>query len=70
MHKCERALSIMGDHLSTRDYFVADRLSLADIALVAYTRFSHEAGLELAQWPLVRAWVSRIERDLGLKPTV
>ncbi|MSO73290.1 MAG: glutathione S-transferase family protein [Rhodospirillaceae bacterium] len=67
MPKCERALAIMNDHLAARTYFVAERLSLADVALVAYTRFSHEAGLDLAHWPKVRAWVQRIERDLGLK---
>ncbi len=67
MPKCERVLAIMNDHLATRSYFVAEGLSLADVALVAYTRFSHEAGLDLARWPQVRAWVQRIERDLGLK---
>ncbi len=65
--KCERVLTIMNDHLATRAYFVADALSLADIALVAYTRFSHEAGLDLRQWPHVQGWVVRIEKDLGLK---
>jgi len=65
--KCERVLTIMNDHLATRAYFVAEALSLADIALVAYTRFSHEAGLDLRQWPHVQGWVVRIEKDLGLK---
>src|SRR5579871_2205430 len=55
--KCERALAVMNGHLTTRSYFVAERLTLADIALVAYTRFAHEAGLALAQWPKVREWV-------------
>ncbi|MSO97855.1 MAG: hypothetical protein EXR11_06510 [Rhodospirillaceae bacterium] len=53
---------------TTRRYFVTDRLTLADIALVAYTRKAHEAGLHLARWPAVRAWVARIETDLGLAP--
>lgn len=51
MPKCERALAIMNDHLTSRSYFVDERLSLADIALVAYTRFAHEAGLDLVRWP-------------------
>jgi len=70
MPKCERALTVMNDHLATRAYFVNDRLSLADVALVAYTRFSHEAGLDLARWPHVRAWVGRVEKDLGLTSAV
>lgn len=65
--RCERVLTIMNDHLATRRYLVADALSLADIALVAYTRFSHDAGLDLRQWPHVQGWVVRIEKDLGLK---
>ena len=67
MPKCERVLTVMNDHLATRRYFVGAHLSLADIALVAYTRFAHEAGLDLARWPQVRAWVLRVEGDLGLK---
>jgi glutathione S-transferase len=65
--RCERVLTIMDEHLVTRRYFVGERLSLADVALVAYTRHSHEAGLDLTRWPQVRAWVVRIEQDLGLK---
>ncbi|MGE4063806.1 MAG: glutathione S-transferase family protein [Rhodospirillaceae bacterium] len=61
----ERVLTVMNDHLAQRSYFVGDRLSLADIALVAYTRFAHEAGFNLKTWPKVQDWVARIERDLG-----
>jgi glutathione S-transferase len=59
-------LTLMENHLRERRYFVAERLSLADIALVAYTRYSHEAGFDLKDWPSVRAWVARIEKDLKL----
>ena len=65
--KCQRVLTLMNDHLASRCYFVAEALSLADIALVAYTRFSHDAGLDLKEWPHVHSWVVRIEKDLGLK---
>ncbi|MBX7200778.1 MAG: glutathione S-transferase family protein [Rhodospirillaceae bacterium] len=65
--KCLRVLTLMNDHLATRAYFVAETLTLADIALVAYTRFSHDAGLDLREWPHVHSWVVRIEKDLGLK---
>ncbi len=67
MPKCEKVLGVMEGHLATRTYFVGQGLTLADIALVAYTRFAHEAGLDLTQWPKVRAWVQRVEQDLGLK---
>ena len=62
----EKVLGLMNDHLAQRRYFVGERLSLADIALVAYTRFGHEAGFDLAKWPHVQTWVQRIEANLGL----
>lgn len=65
--KCAKVLTLMNEHLASRSHFVADKLSLADIALVAYTRFSHQAGIELAQYPNVRAWVRRIEDDLKIE---
>jgi glutathione S-transferase len=65
--KCAKVLTLMNEHLASRSHFVADKLSLADIALVAYTRFSHQAGIALAQYPNVRAWVRRIEDDLKIE---
>ena len=50
-----------------RKYFVGAAIGLADIALVAYTRFSHEAGIDLAQYPNVQAWVRRVETDLNIE---
>ncbi len=62
-----RVLALMNSHLEERKYFVGSKLSLADIALVAYTRFSHQAGIDLAQYPGVRAWVRRIEDELNIE---
>jgi len=66
VEKSEKALALMESHLGNRDYFVGDCLSLADIALVAYTRFAGDAKLDLARWPRTQAWVRRIESDLGI----
>lgn len=65
--KCDRALTLMNDHLAGYSHFVGGKLSLADIALVAYTRFSHQAGIDLARYPHVRAWVRRIEDELTIE---
>jgi glutathione S-transferase len=64
--KGKHALTLMDRHLANRRYLVADRLTLADIALIAYTRWADEAGLDLKDWPSVREWVVRIEAELGL----
>ena len=61
------ALARMEQGLDGADWLVGDRLSLADIALVAYTRLAHTAGFDLALYPAVRAWVRRVEGELGLE---
>jgi glutathione S-transferase len=65
--RCLRVLALMDEHLAGKSHFVGAALSLADIALVAYTRFAHQAGLELAQYPNVAAWVRRIEDELNIE---
>ena len=57
----------MNQHLPGRPYFVGKKLSLADIALVAYTRFSHQADINLSRYPEVLAWVRRVEGELGIE---
>jgi glutathione S-transferase len=66
MPKGERVLTIMNEHLAVRRYFVGEKLSLADIALVAYTRWADEGGFELGCYPHIQAWIGRVEKDLGL----
>jgi glutathione S-transferase len=65
--KCAGVLTLMNNHLAAGHYFVGEKLSLADVALVAYTRFSHQAGLDLNQYPNVQAWVRRVETDLHIE---
>jgi glutathione S-transferase len=62
----EAALARMETALGESDWLVGDGLTLADIALVAYTRVAHEGGFDLAGYPAVRAWVGRVERELGI----
>ncbi|MES1199021.1 MAG: glutathione S-transferase family protein [Pseudomonadota bacterium] len=61
-------LARMELQLKETPYLVGDALSLADISLVAYTRVAHEGGYDLNAYPLVKAWVARVERDLGVEP--
>ena len=52
--------------LATSAYLVGEQLTLADVALVAYTRWAHEGGFDLKPYPKVQAWVGRIEQDLNI----
>jgi glutathione S-transferase len=38
-----------------------DAVSLADIALYAYTHVAEDGGFDLALYPAVQAWIARIE---------
>lgn len=64
--KGDAALAHMERGLAGRRYLVGDTLSLADIALVAYTRWAPEGGFAMAPYPDVCAWIARVEDDLGL----
>ncbi|HKC52401.1 MAG TPA: glutathione S-transferase family protein [Myxococcota bacterium] len=54
------ALGVMESHLATRTYFVAERYSIADIALYAYTHVAPEGKFDLAPYPAVRRWLERV----------
>jgi glutathione S-transferase len=53
--------------LTDRPYLVGDALTLADIALVAYTRMAHVGGFDLAVYPATEAWVARVEKALSIR---
>lgn len=61
-----RALGHMEQQLGRTPYIASDRFTVADIALVAYTRVAHEGGFDLGAFPLVRDWIARVERDLDI----
>jgi glutathione S-transferase len=54
------AFRVMETHLAARSYFVAERYTIADIALYAYSHVAHEGGHDLAPYPKVRAWLARV----------
>jgi glutathione S-transferase len=62
-----KALDAMERHLTDRTWFVGDSMTLADIALYAYTHVAHEGGFDLASYPAVRAWLDRVAAEPGHK---
>lgn len=63
-----RALDAMEAHLADRDWLVGEGMTLADIALFAYTHVADEGGYSLAGYPGVRAWLERVGSDPGHVP--
>lgn len=64
----EDALQLMDAHLAGRDWFVGERVSLADIALYAYTHVAEEGGFALSGRPHVRRWIDRVAALPGYAP--
>jgi glutathione S-transferase len=63
MEQGHRALGVMEKHLSLHDYFTADRYTIADIALYAYTHVADLCGYDLSAFPAVRAWLARVAAE-------
>ena len=62
----DQALARLETQLKQTPFLVGERLTLADIALVAYTRVAHEGGFDLSLYPALKAWVGRMETALGI----
>ena len=62
------ALGVMETHLRERTFFVAERYSIADIALYAYTHVAHEGGFDLSRFPAIGAWLARVRAQPGHVP--
>lgn len=52
--------------LTDEPFVAGPGFTLADIALVAYTRVADEGGFDLSAFPAVKAWVARVEKRLDL----
>lgn len=64
----ERALAAMESHLVHSDYLVGNALTVADIALYAYTHVADEAGIELAKYPAIGRWLALVAAEPGHVP--
>jgi glutathione S-transferase len=63
-----KALGAMEQHLDGRSWFVGDAMTIADIALYAYTHVAHEGGFDLDAFPSVREWLELVARQPGHVP--
>jgi glutathione S-transferase len=57
------ALKLMDEHLSGREWFVGDAISLADVCLFAYTHVADDADFDLSRYPQVVEWLERVKGD-------
>jgi glutathione S-transferase len=60
MEEGHRALGVMDKHLKQQRFFVDNRLTVADLALYAYTHIADRCDFDLSGFPYVRAWIDRV----------
>ncbi len=68
LERGNKALRVMEKRLGETPFFAGQSLSVADIALYAYTHVAGEGGFDLGDYPAVGAWLKRVESDPGHVP--
>jgi len=63
-----KALGVMEEQLKRTPFFAGSAMSVADIALYAYTHEAPRGGFDLAPYPAIVAWLRRVEADPGHVP--
>jgi glutathione S-transferase len=58
----------MERHLAGGAFLVGDAMSLADIALYAYTHVAEEGRFDLSRYPAIGAWLARVAAEPGHVP--
>jgi glutathione S-transferase len=60
-----RALGALERALTHTPFLVGSELSIADIAVYAYTHLAEDCGYRLADYPTVLAWADRVRDAIG-----
>jgi glutathione S-transferase len=59
------ALAVLERGLAGRAFLVAERYSVADLALYAYTHVAGDAGMDMSPYRAVADWLARVEEQPG-----
>jgi glutathione S-transferase len=55
-----KALAMLDEHLSGREFMVGDGYTVADVSLYGYGHVAGEGGVDVSRYPNVEAWVARV----------
>jgi glutathione S-transferase len=64
--RANKALDRLEQALTDQTFLVGNTMTIADIALLPYTRQAPEAGLDLTGRPALLRWIAACEQELGL----
>ena len=64
----EKALRALDEGLERRDWLVGAGMTIADIALYAYTHVADEAGIEASRYDGISRWLERVAAEPGHVP--
>jgi glutathione S-transferase len=64
--RANKALDRLEQALGERRFLVSDSMTIADIALLAYTRQAPQAGFDLSGRPALLRWIADCEQELNL----
>lgn len=64
--RANKALDRLEQALAQTPFLVGDSMTIADIALLAYTRQAPQAGFDLSSRPALLRWIAACENELGL----
>ena len=64
--KGNKALDLMEQALTKSAFLVGNAITIADIALLAYTRQAPQGGFDLNGRPALLRWIAACEQELGL----
>ncbi|MDR2335743.1 MAG: glutathione S-transferase N-terminal domain-containing protein [Burkholderiaceae bacterium] len=64
--EARRLYGVIERRLAAHPYIAGDAYSIADIAMFPWLRTTEELGLDVAEWPHVQAWLSKV----GERPAV
>jgi glutathione S-transferase len=63
-----RTLEAIEAHLQDKSFLVANRYTIADICVFAYTHVADEGGFDLGRYPAINAWIDRVRAQPGHIP--
>jgi glutathione S-transferase len=65
LESARAALAVLENGLGGREFVLGDRYTVADVSLYAYAHVGGDAGIDMAAYPAVGAWLRGVEGTPG-----